>query len=472
MRQLFVQTKPYFRRQLLVVAAGVSFFCAPVAGDEFSPYRARVAVVSAPVRSGPGQNFYATDTLGEGDAVEVYRQRADGWCAIRPPEGSFSWVFARHVRMQEGLAKEGKPRYAEIDKPDVASRIGSRLSEQRNAVQVRLKKGEVVELIGEEQAGSETWYKIAPPAGEFRWIHENHIRRTGPIASELNQSAVPSAESANPSSAAELGDLNEPQTNESIITTAIPSDESAIQTVAVEEPAAQASPSTTSTEQNETDWRAAPQESTESLAPPPLAPVAAGAESTDANQIVTNKDITPVSADAPKTATSAVPVGSSVGRSLTQLELRLSRMVSDPTVAWQIEPLRAEAQSLLGQAQSAAERTAIQQTVAKLDRFATIAQRYRALAASSPGATPGASPYDAVGTLRPVKSRRPGAPPFALLDDRGQVVSFVSPAAGVNLQPLIGQRIGVTGSRGYIPEFQRTHIAAGHAAPLTGSITR
>ena len=38
------------------------------------------------------------------------------------------------------------------------------------------------------------------------------------------------------------------------------------------------------------------------------------------------------------------------------------------------------------------------------------------------------SQYDAVGVLRPVVSRRPGAPQFALVNAQGQVVTFVTPA--------------------------------------------
>ena len=135
------------------------------------PYEARIVTPGAPVLSGPGENYYPTDTLAQGDVVEVYRENADGWLGIRPPEDSFSWVFARHVkRLDNGLA--------EVEKDDVPSRIGSRVSDQRNAVQIRLKKGEVVEIIGEQSIDGETWYKIAPPAGEFRWIQSRHFAQT------------------------------------------------------------------------------------------------------------------------------------------------------------------------------------------------------------------------------------------------------------------------------------------------------
>ena len=117
----------------------------PAHAESF-PYEARIAVPGAPIRSGPGDEFYITDTLPEGETVEVYRHRQGGWCAIRPTEGSFSWIFGPHVHMLDDSL-------AEIDKPDVASRIGSRLSRQRNAVQVRLKKGEVVQILEEVQRG-------------------------------------------------------------------------------------------------------------------------------------------------------------------------------------------------------------------------------------------------------------------------------------------------------------------------------
>ncbi len=77
-----------------------------------------------------------------------------------------------------------------------------------------------------------------------------------------------------------------------------------------------------------------------------------------------------------------------------------------------------------------------------------------------------------MGILRPVVSRRPGAPQFALVSPDGQVVAFVTPTPDVNLQPYIGQRIGVTGSRGYIPEFRRAHVTAGRVMPLQERILR
>jgi hypothetical protein len=81
-------------------------------------------------------------------------------------------------------------------------------------------------------------------------------------------------------------------------------------------------------------------------------------------------------------------------------------------------------------------------------------------------------PYDAVGILRPVVSRRPGAPQFAVVDERGQVVSFVTATPDLNLQPYLGHRVGVVGNRGYIPEFQRSNVTAARVTPLNDRMVR
>ena len=48
------------------------------------------------------------------------------------------------------------------------------MNETRDVIQVRLHKGEVVEVLEPRRNAAANpptaWYKIAPPAGEFRWI--------------------------------------------------------------------------------------------------------------------------------------------------------------------------------------------------------------------------------------------------------------------------------------------------------------
>ena len=132
------------------------------------PYRAVAVVENLSVRSGPGKNYYPTDTLAKGQAVEVYRHDPNGWCAIRPIDGSFTWVSGRFLRpLGDNLA--------EATDEGVSARVGSRLSDARDVIQVRLRKGEVVEILETPRDG-DLWFKISPPAGEFRWVSEKYIR--------------------------------------------------------------------------------------------------------------------------------------------------------------------------------------------------------------------------------------------------------------------------------------------------------
>jgi uncharacterized protein YgiM (DUF1202 family) len=461
---------------LLVIVAAAAI-AQPAAADT-TPYEAAVITPRAQVRSGPSERFYPTDTLERGDIVEVYREEAGGWLAIRPPEDSFSWVSGRHLKVRsDGLA--------EVARDGIDSRIGSRMSGKRNAAQVRLKKGEVVEVIDEEMAAGQRWYRIAPPAGEFRWIHATNVER----AASHSESTAATSES--PVVAASATNEVEKET------ISIPSDSS---------PLAQSVPAAGDS------WRAPPlMNNNASTAPqvgsPPVAtpqPIAVATTlPVPATQTPSAASISPTSASVAAASSPPPAAGLDPARQLADIELRLSRMASAPPQLWNTDRLERDAASLLSQAKTAAERDAITTTIAKIDRFKSLGRQYQqhgaggsqgvvagaadpsaGLAAgfaagagsADPRATLGsvtdAGRYDAVGILRPVVSRRPGAPQFALVDDRGQVISFVTPSPDVNLQPYLGHRVGITGNRGFIPEFNRAHVTAGRVTPLTQGLLR
>jgi uncharacterized protein YgiM (DUF1202 family) len=496
------------------LAASLALFAFSIAAAagaaEVEPYEARIVTPGAPVHSGPGENYYRTDTLAQGETVEVYRQQPGGWLGIRPPADSFSWIFGRHVTLlDDGLA--------EINKDDVPSRIGSRLGEQRNAVQVRLKKGEVVEILSEERVGGQTWYKIAPPSGEFRWIDAQNVARLNTSTAVAPAIADPPAEPAEFTPAA--GPI-EP-TLPPIVTVPIGGE---VGQRPMGDVALAAGARTTDTDGAEQNWRPAP------LSPPtslPTSTSAAAASDESAtpgaaaasvetattktstqpgNAPASESESTPPTATPPAATPSAAtqpaattrpspgPIDDGIARRLTDVELRLSRIVAEPPTTWQIAPLRQEADQLLAAETTDIERAAVNTTIAKLDRFAAISARYlqvaagagsgepptigsgdpRAMAsvADAQRAAPDTARYDAVGILRPVVSKRPGAPQFALVDERGQVAAFVTPTPDLNLQPYLGHRIGITGSRGFIPEFQRAHVTAGRVSPLSERMIR
>lgn len=440
-------------------------------GVEIAPYEARVVASGAMVHSGPGEKFYPTDSLAQGDVVEVYQEKPGGWLGIRPTVNSFSWVSGRELKVKNGGL-------GEIQSDGVASRIGSRLSDKHNAAQVSLKKGELVEVLGEENFGGETWYKIAPPAGEFRWIQSALVERSGPIKMVSAESPAPTNEPANNAVTLPTTDVVPPPLMPSSTPTdwksSQPADAAPPKSVTTEAKAAPVAPGATA--------GSASSVPTESVAAPasPATPSASLPAAAPAAALTA-----PPSVAAGEASTRRLPPTASAGAATTfddelaAVEVRLSRMAAAPVNLWNTERLEKDASQLLARARTPVEREAVQNTLSKIGRFAAIGRRTTAPATALaqvgqppvtpvPGAAPaaGSGQYDAVGILRPVVSRRPGAPQFALVDERGQVLSFVTPSPDVNLQAYLGRRVGVVGNRGFIAEFNRAHVTAARVTPM------
>src|SRR5262245_61592628 len=63
-------------------------------------YSAQVLAPQVEVRCGPSlkPQVYPTNRLDQGDPVGVLEERGDGWLAIKPPAGSFSWINIRFLQ--------------------------------------------------------------------------------------------------------------------------------------------------------------------------------------------------------------------------------------------------------------------------------------------------------------------------------------------------------------------------------------
>ncbi len=141
------------------------------ANDE--PFLATVTGPNACLRSGPGDDYYVTNPLAAGQMLEVYYVIGDQWCAVRPPAGSFSWVDARNVRID-------KKQVGEVLINGVSARVGSEVGNMCGAVQVVLDRGEKVYVFERVETPNDidtpVWYRIAPPAGEFRFIRTSELQ--------------------------------------------------------------------------------------------------------------------------------------------------------------------------------------------------------------------------------------------------------------------------------------------------------
>lgn len=133
-----------------------------------------VASEKANLRSGPSDDYYPTSNIAMGETVEAHLRTEKGWIGVRPPKGSFSWVPAKDAYLLPG------GRVIEITEPSAVSWIGTELgSAKQYRWQVNLKPGEQLAVLGESTITTDgrdaLWYKIAPPSGEFRWIHESAL---------------------------------------------------------------------------------------------------------------------------------------------------------------------------------------------------------------------------------------------------------------------------------------------------------
>jgi hypothetical protein len=158
------------------IVAG-TFLIAGLAAGLYAQSPSSEAVIAVPeveVRCGPSAVYYPTGKLRQGDKVKVREEKEGGWLAIDPPEGSFSWIESRVLRIHPGSWT------ADVLIEDVPVRAGSLLNDRFNeVVTTRLKQGSQVIIVGPAKVlddGSK-WWRIKPQ-NELRWIPSTAVNRT------------------------------------------------------------------------------------------------------------------------------------------------------------------------------------------------------------------------------------------------------------------------------------------------------
>lgn len=159
-------------RNLLCVLLWVAVSKTSYAQGQKFPYKARIISSETYVRSGGGENFYPTQVLAKDAVVTVRRHDPGGWYKIDPPEGSFSWIATAYVRQTSqdtGVVSTG----------DAIVSVGSQFGDETTVWQRRMLAGEEVRLLGQQivetEAGPRKMYKIAPPVREYRWVSGRDI---------------------------------------------------------------------------------------------------------------------------------------------------------------------------------------------------------------------------------------------------------------------------------------------------------
>ena len=451
------------------------------------PATVRVLADHTYLRAGPGDDFYPTERLVAGAAVEVWAVDPSGYVAVRPVEGSFSWLRACDV---DPVSSFGDPpagpapgRSVGVIVTDGAvSRVGSQLNDLRHVAQVGLEAGERVQVIDEVRiaAGRHAglWVRIEPPAGEFRWAWLGDL--------ETPPGIVPPAPAV-AATGATIGDTREG--NAASIGEAMAAIKDA--SIAVAQAVSDAGPSTVGTQL--ATGGGAP------VAPPQQLGFMPSARRLFAGWLPRGTSVfDPATPVTPVAVTGGAAVS---GDELADIDLALSLAVTGPAEAWNLAPVRERLRQVAARTATDTDRTRVEAIDARIARFEAIQSRHRTLASAPtpaadpslqlggmwsslsaiggrpirPGVMPGGGSADGQPTWTPpdmtetsgrlatVVSRRPDAPRWAVVDQSNNVIAFITPQAGVNLAPMVGQDVAVRGARGYMPEYKRPYVVASEA---------
>jgi hypothetical protein len=488
--------------RLVLLAALASLAACPVGFAGELPFTGYIAVSQTEVASGPGRRFYTTGKLPRGAEVEVYREDDAGWLAIRPPAGSFSWVPAEHVEMlDDGMGKVATA---------TESWIGTTVEDvKEHKSQVALKVGELVEILDRKAVktadGEEAWYKIAPPAGEFRYIHSRDVSREPPADDDEDVAAEPGAPltpdvPTNPDDqpqaprpfepspgAIALRDIHEVRGKLAAMRKELaglapdsgdPHQDRVIQQVQYQ--------STTSTSRSLSPDGFVPRKrrSSEQLGPVPVPSPHQVRSATPAFSRPMRDPPPQVAHARPLASAGSSSIGalssgnftsiparvegmSGESGELTQLELDLSLMVAQDKSTWNLAAIRSRVEQLVERGASPVERGQARLLLDKIDQFedafAVAGQGPLdppATADQPPPGSPYAPRYDAKGWLKPVVSRTKPAAPYAVVDQDGKPLCFVTPSPGLNIARYANKEVGLFGKRGYIEELKTPHLVA------------
>lgn len=131
---------------------------------------------------------YPTGKLHLNDKVKIVQKLEDGWLAIEPPPGSFSWINVKFIAMS------AQQKSAEVIADDVPIRVGSSLSNEPPSVErFKLKRGAQVIILDQNKVHNDEgdWLPIVPPPQELRYIPEDAVKTTPQVQTVQSPPVVP-----------------------------------------------------------------------------------------------------------------------------------------------------------------------------------------------------------------------------------------------------------------------------------------
>ena len=391
----------------------------PAAGLANEPTMAQVKGTQAFALSGPGIGYYPTSEVPRGQQVKIVR-KSDAWLAIEPPAGSFSWILGDFLR-------ENADGTAIVTMDSATVYVGSALIDARHVTQVKLNKGDRVQLLGRDQATKAgkpvVWYKIVPPAGEVRYLAASQLKERQEVVRESEYRS--------------LTNDHQPATSNDrrAATTSTP-------TAVMPATPSVALPSATAV-------------SVQAI--PPAQPIGMEQASTTATK-AEKKDVPLVVvklSDDPKQP---------FEKRLATFQEQLRSMRKQLPETWDTESARTIAEDLGKKAKGKPQQDQAASLVEQIDWFANLQERYReasqrrqlALQRDADLAAMQAQLQErfrvstgaatAVGLLHPSEQRIDGRPSFTLEGTDGRITHYVLLAEGINPDRHLGKRVGLLGT--------------------------
>lgn len=181
----------------LAAFAGLAVCFLPCAAKASDSYRAVVTDAEVKLRAGPSDAFPETGTLSRGAAVIVEREESGGWVAVTAPYGSVSWIATQFI--EDPTPDRPTPKNVVVHAEDEVTLAAGKAGEAQplDIRRVKIPNGTGLLLLGPKvTVGGKTWYPVAPPAGDVRYLPKTAIKFDKPMtnnfAVRVNEPSGPS----------------------------------------------------------------------------------------------------------------------------------------------------------------------------------------------------------------------------------------------------------------------------------------
>src|SRR4051812_19454416 len=183
-------------RPAALVGLAVFLVAPPARAADPGAYRAVVSDAEVKLRAGPSDAFPETGTLPRGSVVVVEKEEGNGWLAVTAPYGSVSWVATQFI--EDPTPDRATPKnvfvHAEDEVTLAAGKAG--LAQPLDIRRVKVPNGAALLLLGPKVTfAGKTWYPVAPPAGDVRYLPRTAVQYDKPannnFAVRVNESSTP-----------------------------------------------------------------------------------------------------------------------------------------------------------------------------------------------------------------------------------------------------------------------------------------